>query len=271
MRVGEVMTRTVRTVEQHESIDHAAGVFHFWDFRHLPVVDARDHVVGMITPADLLEAARTGGDLDDEPITTVMSAPVTTAREDEPLDAVIERMLEADVHALPVLGDGDRLVGIVTDQDLLSAITGKARTPEAPHQIVVDEVMTRDPATVEPDDTLGDAAELILQGGFRHVPVVDGAGRLLGLLSERDLRTKLGADVSDFPDAALDALSEAVSESMTPDPITVEIGTPLSEVVEAFAAERVGAIPVVDDEKLVGIISYLDVLKWLRDGKPLQA
>jgi acetoin utilization protein AcuB len=198
-----------------------------------------------------------------------MSAPVSTAREDEPVEAAIERMLKDDVHALPVLGAGDRLVGIVTDQDLLSAVAGPARAPGPPHGPLADDVMTREPATVEPDDTLGDAATLILQGGFRHVPVVDGTGRLLGLVSERDLRTKLGVDVSDFPDAALDALSEPVSESMTPDPITVELGTPLSEVVEAFAAERVGAIPVVDGEKLVGIISYLDVLKWLRDGKPL--
>ncbi len=271
MRVGEVMTRTVRTVEQHESIDHAAGVFHFWDFRHLPVLDARERVVGMITPADLLEAARRGGDLADEPITSVMSKPVATARAEESIEAAVERMLNQDVHALPVLGPDDRLVGIVTDQDLLSALTGARKVSSPSDEILVDAVMTREPVTVAPEDTLGDAAELLLQGGFRHLPVVDPAGRLVGLLSERDVRTKLGADIADFPDATLDALSEAVSDSMTPDPIAVDLGTPLSEVVETFAAERVGALPVVDGEKLVGIVSYLDVLKWLRDGKPIEA
>ena len=264
MRVADVMTRRVRTVDQHDSIDRAAGVLRFWQFRHLPVLDALEHVVGIVTPADLLEVARGGGDLADEPVSRAMSKPVVTAREDETIESAMERMLKRDVHAMPVLGPDGRLVGIVADQDLLAVIARPAS--KRPLDEVVDAVMTRDPVTIEPEATLGDAAEVLLQGGFRHLPVVDGEGQLVGMISERDLRARLGEELADFPSATLEALTESVSESMTPDPVSVAPGTPLADVLETFAAERVGAITVVDGDALVGIVSYVDVLKWLRDA-----
>ncbi len=141
--------------------------------------------------------------------------------------------------------------------------------------VTVDRVMTGNPATIEPEATLSDAAEELLRGGFRHLPVVDAAGRLVGILSERDLRGKLGTDLEDFPEATLESLSEPVSSAMRPDPITVAPTTSLGEVLEIFADERVGAVPVVaDDERLVGIVSYVDLLGYLRErggGPPAHA
>ena len=266
MRVGEVMTRKVRTLSQYESIDLAAAVLRFWTFRHLPVVDVNDHVVGMVTPADLLEAARDGGDLKDEPVSRVMKQPVVTAHEDEPVQAALERMVKERVHALPVLGAGDRLVGIVADQDLLAAVAGGRPVVPTLQDVVVDVVMTRQPVTVEPETSLGDAAQHLLRGGFRHLPVVDREERLVGMVSERDLRARLGSELEGLPHARLDTLTLPVSEAMTPDPLTVRAGTPLTEVLQLFTEERIGAIPVVDEsETLLGIISYVDVLRWLRD------
>jgi CBS-domain-containing membrane protein len=266
MRVGDVMTRRVRTLSQHESIDLAAAVLKFWSFRHLPVVDVNDHVVGMVTPADLLEVARDGGDLEDEPVSRVMKRPVVTAHEDESVQAALDRMVAQKVHALPVLGAGDRLVGIVADQDLLAAVSRAGPALPALGGAVVDEVMSRDPATVEPETPLADAARVLLRGGFRHLPVVDGARRLVGMLSERDLRAHLGSELAGLPHATLEALSEPVSEAMTPDPLTVRSGAPLLTLLDAFTDERVGAVPVVDEgEALLGIVSYVDLLRWLRD------
>ncbi len=130
--------------------------------------------------------------------------------------------------------------------------------------ILVEEVMTRDPQTIEPEAALSDASEALLQGGFRHLPVVDGEGRLVGMLSERDLRAKLGTDVEDFPAATLEALTEPVSSAMSPDPLSIGPKAKLSSALEIFADERVGALPVIDeDDKLLGILSYVDVLVFL--------
>ncbi len=266
MRVAKVMTRRVWSLRDRDSVQLASAVLRFWSFRHLPILDSQDRVAGMLTPSDLLGVASRSGNHRGVAISEVMQRPVVTIREDETLDAAAELMKRERIHALPVVGPGDRLVGIVTDVDVLAAQTGARPEPRPFERVPVDEVMTRSPVTVNDDATLGDAAEALQQGGIRHLPVVDGEGRLVGMLSERDLRARLGVDVDGFPDATLEALTELVSEAMTPDPISIRTGTPLGDVLETFAVERVGALPVVDDaDKLVGILSYVDLLTWLRD------
>ena len=89
------------------------------------------------------------------------------------------RMHERRVGAV-VVTEGDRLVGIVTERDVLRAVaTGGIEGPVA-------DAMTRSPETIGPDESAGQAAALMIHGGFRHLPVVDG-GELIGVLSIRDL------------------------------------------------------------------------------------
>ncbi len=126
-------------------------------------------------------------------------------------------------------------------------------------------VMTRGPATVEESAPVSDAAAEMAAGGFRHLPVVNGSGALVGMISERDLRALLGTDVARFEDATADALSQPVLEAMTPDPVSLPPTATLAEALEVFADERIGAIPVVDeDDRPIGIVSYVDVLGTLR-------
>jgi acetoin utilization protein AcuB len=139
-------------------------------------------------------------------------------------------------------------------------------TEQAFQDVPVDKVMTHKPAVVEPESTLSEAAEALLQGGFRHLPVVNGQGRPVGMISERDLRARLGTDLYGFTRATVEALSEPVSGVMTPDPISVKTGTRIGAVLDGFADERVGALLVVDEaDRLAGILSYVDLLLWLRD------
>ncbi len=127
-------------------------------------------------------------------------------------------------------------------------------------------VMTRRPATVDEQASLADAAAEMVGGGFRHVPVVNGrSGRLVGMISERDMRARLGTDVVGFADVATDALSDRVGDAMTPDPITLPPTATLAEALEVFADERIGAVPIVDDaDRPLGIVSYVDVLGAIR-------
>lgn len=127
-------------------------------------------------------------------------------------------------------------------------------------------VMTHGPATIGPEDSLGDAAGVMVQGGFRHLPVVDGDDVLVGMLSERDLRARLGTELERFTDAARELLSEQVEPAMRPDPITIPSTATVRDALEILSDERVGALPVLDAERLVGIVSYLDLLAFLRAG-----
>lgn len=133
----------------------------------------------------------------------------------------------------------------------------------------VDRVMTRRPDTVGPEDALGDAAGLMVSGGYRHLPVIDTDGRLVGMLSERDLRARLGSELEGFADAGRQLLSDTVEAAMRPDPITVGRRARVREALEILIDDRVGALPVTDDaDRLVGIVSYVDLLAYLRQEAP---
>ena len=135
--------------------------------------------------------------------------------------------------------------------------------------VAVEHVMTLNPAFIADDATLQEAAGLMVDGGFRHLPVVDADRHVIGVLSERELRGKLGVEVERFPEAGSDILEERVEALMRPDPITVGAKVRLGEVMAILEDERIGAIPVVDGaERLVGIVSYVDVLRFVRDQDP---
>jgi CBS domain-containing protein len=109
-----------------------------------------------------------------------MSRNLLTVAPGEPLTAVAQRMVDRDVGAVLVT-DGSRLTGILTERDVLRAVAAGIQD-----DTVVSDWMTRDPETMGPDDTTQQAAVLMIHGGFRHLPLVDGED-VVGMLSIRDL------------------------------------------------------------------------------------
>ena len=109
-----------------------------------------------------------------------MSRSLLTVEPGLGLKAVAERMVAKDVGAVLVI-DAGRLVGILTERDIMRAVAG-GMTDET----LVSDWMTRDPETMEPDETTRQAAVLMIHGGFRHMPIMDG-DEVVGMLSIRDL------------------------------------------------------------------------------------
>ena len=124
--------------------------------------------------------------------------------------------------------------------------------------------MTREPVTAASDDTLLDAAARMADRNVRHLPVVDGERHVVGILSDRDVRTVVGDWLRPFrpSDAVVRARTYRVGDAMTRDVVVVNQDAPFDEVVRVFTDQRVGAVPVVDNtDRLVGIISYVDVFR----------
>jgi len=126
---------------------------------------------------------------------------------------------------------------------------------------VVD-VMTNDPLTVSPIETVGKADELMAENSIRQIPVVDD-GELVGIVTDRDIRSFLSGALVESSDIREKALRTSVRDIMTAEPRFLAPDDDLQDAVEILVEEKFGAIPVVDDaEGLVGIVSYVDVLRY---------
>ena len=113
-------------------------------------------------------------------VSDLMAADVLAVEAGSPFRDAVRSMNTRRVGAVLVL-DGERLVGVFTERDVLRAVAGDIG-PDA----TVGEWMTHGPETIEPDETGEHAAVLMIHGGFRHLPVVT-EGKVVGILSIRDL------------------------------------------------------------------------------------
>lgn len=184
-------------------------------------------------------------------------------KENDELEKAEQLLRSEGIDALPVVNEKGAVVGVVSAKDLPRLAVGRIAAANL-EELTVDEVMSRKVVAIEPDATLQEAAGAMLEGDFRHLPVVDEDLKLVGIIAERDLREWLGTELHDWPTAARN-LDEPVSSAMTANPTALSSGARLVDALAVFADDRLGAMPVLDErERLVGILSYVDVLEWLR-------
>lgn len=125
---------------------------------------------------------------------------------------------------------------------------------------VVD-IMTKNPLVMTPTETIGQAEEVMTENRIRQLPVVEGSA-LLGIITDRDIRSFLADSALLDPDERAKALRTNVREVMTADPLTLSPDDDLRDAVELLVEEKIGGIPVIDEaEGLVGIVTYVDILR----------
>lgn len=128
----------------------------------------------------------------------------------------------------------------------------------------VSEIMTREPLRVRADAPLTAALALLALGDVRHLPVVDDEG-LAGMLSERDVLGFLVPNEKAARERLEESLQRRVFEVMSEDVVTVSPDAEVRAVIDLLLEHRIGAVCVVEGKELVGIVSYVDVLKATRD------
>lgn len=143
----------------------------------------------------------------------LLSEPISALRPPSPLRLPGSATLAEAILAMNRRGtgcvcvvEGDRLIGIFTERDLLK----RAGKELQPAEVVVGDVMTRDPETLRPDDGIALALNLMSARGFRHVPLVDERGRPVGIVAMRDIVRFI---VSLFPDSV---------QNVPPDPRKIQ-------------------------------------------------
>ena len=207
--VGEIMTRDVlwmRPSAKLTLVGHRLRTY--GELRVMPIVE-RGVLVGVVTRSDLLQPRASLGDRirrrlrrddrdepllrmararragprapDDAPVTSVMTNDVIAVRRSATLSRAVELMLQHRHTALPVVEWDGRLVGLVSEADVL----GDPLYTQGPRRTVGD-VMTHAPITVDVDATVGAARDLIADRGLRLLPVVK-EGVVVGVVGRSDL------------------------------------------------------------------------------------
>lgn len=142
------------------------------------------------------------------------------------------------------------------------------------------DIMTSDPLTLSPDTDIRTAVALLIDKKINGAPVVDAAGRVVGVLCQSDLvaqqkRVTMPSLLAvldgfialssreDFESEIKKIAASKVSEAMTPDPVTISPTTPIDEIATAMVNEKLYTLPVVDSGRLVGVVGKEDILKTL--------
>mmetsp|Transcript_46843 Transcript_46843/g.69309 ORF Transcript_46843/g.69309 Transcript_46843/m.69309 type:complete len:200 (+) Transcript_46843:63-662(+) len=145
-------------------------------------------------------------------------------------------------------------------------------TPVKQAQRLVSEYMAPNPRTLSVSTPIDDAIVDLLGLGVSGAPVVDNSGNLVGFVSASDILHKeetgtllpmegSAEDVEAYINSAKKIIAQKVGDMMTPNPLTVESNTSMRSAAAIMAKEKLHRLPVVDDGKLVGVLSCFDVMK----------
>ncbi|TMU57144.1 CBS domain-containing protein [Flagellimonas algicola] len=132
-------------------------------------------------------------------------------------------------------------------------------------RVPVSEIMTRNLVTVTTNSDLVSAEELFKKNRIRHIPVVSGK-EIVGMLSYTDLLRISFADAVDEHEESVDTMVYnmfTISQVMVRDVVSVSSETTIKEVAQFLASKEFHALPVVDDGKLVGIVTTTDLINYL--------
>jgi acetoin utilization protein AcuB len=143
-------------------------------------------------------------------------------------------------------------------------------SPERQPAILARQILKAPVVSLTPTASVAEAWELFCTRRFRHVPVLNRSGKIVGILSDRDvLREAENCFLSPPDKSASSALQ--VQHVMTSQVLTAHPDTSIRDIARVFFEERIGAVPIVDrGETLVGIVTRSNILRTILNSAPLE-
>lgn len=313
--VADLMTRDVVTLTLDDTFDDAVALFEKSPFHHAPVIDAeKGDVVGIVSDRDILRyrPPQLGSAADPSknhpalsvPVSQFMTRGLISAGVDATPEAALSLMLDHHVDSVLIHDDARQLEGIITVRDFMKMVLlfhqVCTSTPDLVRLRLVDldmsrglpldfvfsrgarsvrDVMTREFETLRPTDSIGHAMERMQTLEVRHLPVVEADGRVVGLLTDRDVLrhlplpvprldkvTKLRFRERLFATQATEVLQQKVASIMGEAPPSVRPDALFVDTITAMLSRDLSAMPVLDnhDDRICGIFTTTDIARVLR-------
>lgn len=304
VKVKDAMTSSPKSVREETPVSEVVQILLAHDFNGVPVLNADDEPVGIITQDDLITRAQMpvrlgllgefACDMVDEwreslshiPAREVMTSPVVVIEADKHLHQAVDMMLDRRLKRLPVVENG-KLVGMLSRLDIFRSIGTEAKdwSKLSGRNVVVEnaryvrDIMRRDTHTVFPNTPIAEIVRTIDTTDIQRVAVVDVDGRLLGMISDRDLLLEFSEHHASIWDQLLShvpfseiskrhkeivdhAKARTAADVMKTDLVTVNEDTPVEDAVRLMVEKQIKRLPVVDSkESFKGMVSRDSVLR----------
>ncbi len=276
-REGEIMTiakSPVVTMAPTTPVYDAIRVMVKAGFRRIPVVNpGTKRLRGIITATDVVNylgggkkfqiiQRKYGGNFYraiNEQVKSVMTREVASTLTTSNIGDAIERMKTHRVGGLPVVDEENRVWAIVTERDIAFIFTGKISG------VKVAEVMSKKVVTAKPETSIFEAEKTMIQHGFRRLPIVEN-GKITGIITVMDILRFFGSGrVFQHLQSGtiVQVLQTSIFEIAVKDVVTVDQEADVGQAARLMQEKKVGALPVVQNERLVGIITERDFFKLI--------
>lgn len=245
--------------------------------RRISVVDAgSNRVEGIITSMDIVDFIGGGSKYNlvkskhdrnlfaaiNEPVKEIMTTEPVCVKETANLKDVINTFIEKNVGGMPVVDKDHKLISMITERDVLKHLKEDIDKTEK-----IDKYMTKNPIIATAGERLKDVARTMLRNGFRRLPVIS-EDKLVGMITSTDFIRLLGSDWA-FEHLKTGNVREItnvrIKDIMVKDVITIDEDTTLYDAVEIMISNNIGALPVVHDGKLIGILTEKDAVSYFKE------
>ncbi|MDD4253976.1 MAG: CBS domain-containing protein [Methanofollis sp.] len=272
---GEVMgiaTRGVISVPQTMTIIGAVETMTAYGFRRLPITDAGTHRLrGIVTARDIIDFLGGGDRFNlvrvkhsgnllsaiNESVREVMTQRVTTMPHTATIAGAAEIIVTKKIGGLPIVDEEEALAGIVTERDVMKALATEDT------DVTVEGVMSTGLRVTGPDTPIGSVTREMIAHGFRRLPLVSD-DVLFGIISASDIMKYLGSgeiftrlstgNVAEVMGLPVRTLTGAELYTTTPN-------TNINDAALKMLQKGVGALPVIEEGKLIGLITEFDLVK----------
>jgi CBS domain-containing protein len=253
----DVYSKGLNFVHDNDTLSRCLESFKKGKAPVMAVLDEKDRYVGMITRRSIL---RSRLDFTVAKVRSLMQA-APQVSPGASLDELAKLMIGSGMRQLPLFEKG-KLLGFVTDEDVIHGAVG-----DGFGGLSVEAVMTRAPHTIESNRSVGAVLGLMREYGISHVPVLEN-GKLAGLVSIEDILKSIywpqrHQTTGDLIGEKLETLGIAVKGIMASPAITVDTKTSLKDAEKQMHDHQISCICVVNGERLVGVVTKLDLLEQL--------
>ena len=256
--VKDVMLKEFPKVNKNETLEHAYRLMKKYDADRIVVVDD-DKLVGVMAKWDVMEKFATLRTRQVVPgrlhVSSFMSTDLKTISLDASPRQAAQIMLENSIGGLPVVEDG-KVVGLVTRWEIAALVKQRI-------DVRAVDIMTASPIALKPTDTILYVRKVFETYNTIFVPVVDEKGKPIGYVTVNEVADALYAfhDIVEEKHRKKRIGHLLVEDFMRLRPPYVEPNTPLPEIVKAMMEKKSKGVVVVQNDRIIGIVTLVEVLK----------